>query len=146
MQPEERRKWVADLNKQSHRLSSLAIIAMTHRLIKPGRLALVSSFGAEAVAQAELGPLGLQDLDERVAPVPARVVHRHARRLVDEQQVVLDDSTSSSQIGAAGTLDSVRTIWWTSLSLVAVGEGDRAVAAVELPARVQVGVTAPHAW
>ena len=52
-------------------------------------------------------------LDHRVPP---RVVHRHARRLVDDQQVVLDDSTSSSPIGAAGTLDSVRTIWWTSLS------------------------------
>ena len=54
MQPEERRKWVADLNKQSHRLNSLAIIAMTHRLIKPGRLALVSSFGAEAVVLLHL--------------------------------------------------------------------------------------------
>ena len=54
MQPEERRKWVADLNKQSHRLSSLAMIAMTHRLIKPGRLALVSSFGAEAVVLLHL--------------------------------------------------------------------------------------------
>ena len=54
MQPEEHRKWVADLNKQSHRLNSLAIIAMTHRLIKPGRLALVSSFGAEAVVLLHL--------------------------------------------------------------------------------------------
>ena len=54
MQPDERRKWVADLNKQGHRLSSLAMIAMTHRLIKPGRLALVSSFGAESVVLLHL--------------------------------------------------------------------------------------------
>ena len=51
MQPEERKVWVAQLNGQSHSLSSLA---MTHRLIEPGRLALVSSFGAEAIVLLHL--------------------------------------------------------------------------------------------
>ena len=54
MQPEERKAWVAQLNGQSHSLSSLAMIAMTHRLIEPGRLALVSSFGAEAIVLLHL--------------------------------------------------------------------------------------------
>ena len=54
MQPEERKAWVAQLNRQSHSLSSLAMIAMTHRLIEPGRLALVSSFGAEAIVLLHL--------------------------------------------------------------------------------------------
>jgi phosphoadenosine phosphosulfate reductase len=54
MKSEERREWVEGLNTQSHRLSSLAMIAMTHRLIEPGRLALVSSFGAEAAVLLHL--------------------------------------------------------------------------------------------
>ena len=54
MPHKDRTAWVEDLNQNSDRLSTFEMLAMTHRLIEPGRLALVSSFGAEAVVLLHL--------------------------------------------------------------------------------------------
>ena len=54
MPHKDRTAWVEDLKQNSDRLSTFEILAMTHRLIEPGPLALVSSFGAEAVVLLHL--------------------------------------------------------------------------------------------
>ena len=48
-----------------------------------------AALGAARLVEAELGPLGLEDLHERVAPEAAGVVHRDARRLVDHEKALV---------------------------------------------------------
>ena len=54
MPHKDRTTWVEDLNQNSDRLSTFEMLAMPHRLIEPGRLGLVSSFGAEAIVLLHL--------------------------------------------------------------------------------------------
>ena len=48
-----------------------------------------AALGAARLVEAELGPLGLEDLHERVAPEAAGVMHRNARRLVDHEKALV---------------------------------------------------------
>ena len=123
MPHKDRTAWVEDLNQNSDRLSTFEMLAMTHRLIEPGRLALVSSFGAEAVVLlhlvAQVDPdLPVLFIDTRLLFVETLQYQNDISKLLgltnvqairaDAQQIARSDSFDRLHLSNPNTCCSLR--------------------------------------